>query len=364
MKPWKFKDLKGQAPANCEAAPQRALQTCNVPPSGFHAGGAPDARSLHADGRAMERSPRPWARIGLIAGLLTAAFDLALYVHLGLDPQFGTPLGRAFAFGLFVVTYGGLGWVIGRLVEARTRARADREVIAAQYEELQQRQQQVLHYEKLAAIGRLAAGVAHEVRNPLGVIRSSAALLYESLEEPDDVAERSHTFIEEEIARLDAYIASLLQFSRPLQPQPADVDAADLARRVDDLARAELAAQDVALVVDVEQARGSVDPDLVSQVLYALVLNAGQADADRVELRGRRTEDAFVFEVADDGAGIDAEARPRIFEPFFTTKAQGTGLGLAMADKVAQAHGGSLELVEPGLGPAGRGACFRLTVPA
>jgi two-component system, NtrC family, sensor histidine kinase HydH len=314
---------------------------------------------------AMERATRPWGRIGLVVGVAVAGADLGLYVALGLDPKFGAPWQRTFALVFFLATYGALGWVIGRLVEARARARADKALIEAAYAELEAKQRQVLHYEKLAGVGRLAAGVAHEVRNPLGVIRSSASLLYESLDAPDEVADRSHAFIQEEIDRLDAYIASLLDYSRPLEPRPADVDAVELGRRVDDLARAELAGRDVALVVDIEQTRGQVDPDLVSRVLYSLVCNAGQSDgAGRVELVGRRGPQALVFEVADDGGGVPEEVRERIFEPFFTTRAQGTGLGLAMAEKVAQAHGGCLELVDGGLGPGGRGARFRLTVPA
>ncbi len=305
---------------------------------------------------------RSWARIGFVVGLVTAVADLALFVSLGMDPAFGAPWQRTAALAIFVATYTGLGWVVGRLVDARAEARAQTELIEAQYAELEQKQAQVLHYEKLASIGRLAAGVAHEVRNPLGVIRSSASLLYESLDAPDDVADRSHRFIQEEIDRLDAYIASLLQFSRPIQLHPAATEAQVLAQRVDDLARSELAGRDIALVLKVEAAKGEVDPDLLAQVLYSLVVNAGESAAGKVELSGRRSEGSLVFEVADDGEGVDEQSAPRIFEPFFTTKAQGTGLGLAMAEKVAQAHGGRLELVGEGL--ESRGARFRLTVPA
>jgi two-component system, NtrC family, sensor histidine kinase HydH len=307
---------------------------------------------------------RSWSRIGLLAGLVVAVFDLGLYLWLGLDITFGSPAQQATALVFFVVTYVALGWVIGRLLEERENAKQQAATIEAQYAELEDKQAQVLHYEKLASIGRLAAGVAHEVRNPLGVIRSSASLLFESVPEPDDVATRSHRFIQEEIDRLDGYIASLLQFSRPIQLQTADTDAAELVQRVDDLTRTDLASRDIALIVEVEQARGAVDPDLLSQVLYSLVINAGESDAHRVSLRARRQDQTLVFEVTDDGAGVSEESRPRIFEPFFTTKAQGTGLGLAMAEKVVQAHGGRLELVDGGLGPEGGGACFRLTVPA
>ena len=111
----------------------------------------------------------------------------------------------------------------------------------------------------------------------------------------------------------------------------------------------------------------TADPELVAQLLLGLATNAAEAaqPGGRVELRARREPGRVVLAVADDGPGVPAEDRERIFEPFFTTKERGTGLGLAMAERIARAHGGALRLVPgAGAGPGGSGACFELALPA
>jgi signal transduction histidine kinase len=110
----------------------------------------------------------------------------------------------------------------------------------------------------------------------------------------------------------------------------------------------------------------AVDPDLIAQLLLDLVTNAGEAVAPggRVELRARAEPGAVVLAVADDGPGVPEPERARVFEPFYTTKAKGTGLGLAMAERIAKAHGGTLRVVPgAGAGPGGAGACFELVLP-
>src|SRR5262249_11940369 len=118
-----------------------------------------------------------------------------------------------------------LGYVIGKLLEARTQAREDARTIAAQLHALETSQRAALQNEKLAAIGRLAAGIAHEVRNPLGVIRASASMVREHFTTTDE-AYRACEFIREEIDRLNGFITSLLTFSRPaeLRLQPVAIE--------------------------------------------------------------------------------------------------------------------------------------------
>ncbi len=111
----------------------------------------------------------------------------------------------------------------------------------------------------------------------------------------------------------------------------------------------------------------SADPDLLCQVVYGLVSNASEAlgKGGRIIVRTQRLPDGVRVEVSDSGPGVEPDAAPHLFEPFFTTKATGTGLGLPMAERIAQAHHGSLEFVGgAGAGPDGRGACFRLDLPS
>ncbi len=114
--------------------------------------------------------------------------------------------------------FGMLGFAVGKLALGRQRARRDADIIERQFHELEEPQRTLLQQEKLAAVGRLAAGVAHEVRNPLGVIRASASMVQESFS-PGDDGHRACAFICEECDRLNALISALLTFSRPTEPK-------------------------------------------------------------------------------------------------------------------------------------------------
>jgi two-component system sensor histidine kinase HydH len=305
--------------------------------------------------------------LGALAGLALGVGDTWLLTLTGVEMRLGardaTPL-VALTFATNLVL---LGWLAGRLAMARARARADAETIRRQQQALAASERTALENEKLAAIGRLAAGIAHEVRNPLGVIRASAAMLRDHFAPADD-AHRACGFILDEIDRLDGLIASLLAFARPttLRLRPARLE--EMVARAAALAGETLRERDAKLVAapgapDLEVA---VDPDLISQLLLGLLTNAAQAvpPGGRVELRARVEPDAVVLDVADDGPGVPEEDVERVFEPFFTTKASGTGLGLAMAERIARAHGGTLRVVPgAGAGPQGRGACFELVLP-
>ena len=305
--------------------------------------------------------------LGALAGLALGVGDTWLLTLTGVEMRLGardaTPL-VALTFATNLVL---LGWLAGRLAMARAQARADAETIRRQQEALAASERTALENEKLAAIGRLAAGIAHEVRNPLGVIRASAAMLRDHFAPAED-AHRACGFILDEIDRLDGLIASLLAFARPttLRLRPARLE--EMVARAAALASETLRERDAKLVsaLSAPDLELAVDPDLISQLLLGLLTNAAQAvpPGGRVELRARVEPGAVVLDVADDGPGVPEEDRARVFEPFFTTKASGTGLGLAMAERIARAHGGTLRVVPgAGAGPQGRGACFELVLP-
>jgi signal transduction histidine kinase len=313
------------------------------------------------------RTKRRRGLIGVLAGVAMGLGDMALFSALGVDMRIGGHDVVAGVMGLFIVTYGVLGWVIGRLVEARERAAADARTISEQLQALAASQHALMHSEKLAAIGRLAAGVAHEVRNPLGVIRASASMLEEGSALDDD-ARQACRFIREEIDRLNGLITSLLAFARPTEPRLASVAPDAVIDRALRLATPEAERRRIALVRDTPPALPDVraDPDLLAQVLLGLLVNATEAvgEQGRIVVRASADAAAVTVDVADDGPGVAPGNAEQVFEPFFTTKASGTGLGLAMALRIAQAHGGTLELAPgAGAGAGGAGACFRLRLP-
>jgi two-component system sensor histidine kinase HydH len=304
---------------------------------------------------------------GLALGALAGAIDASALLLFDADLTLAGRDVTVPLIGLFLGTFAALGFAVGRLAMARERARRDADLIARQLRELEDSQRALLQHEKLAAVGRLAAGIAHEVRNPLGVIRSAASVVQEGFGKHDD-SWRACEFIREETARLDGLVTALLDFAKP---RPLRVQRVGLATVAE---RALPVADEVAARAGVTLERQTVgvlpaleaDADLLAQALIDLVSNAVEASAvgGRVVLRLIGDAQEALVEVADSGPGVAAENVERVFEPFFTTKAQGTGLGLAMACRIAEAHGGSVSLVEGrGAGGDGAGACFRLRLP-
>ena len=310
---------------------------------------------------------RRWDLFGAAAGLLLGIGDTLLLRATGVAMTISGSDATWLVGVTFTSSTALLGFLVGRLIRARARARRDAETIAQQRSALADSERAALQNEKLAALGRLAAGIAHEVRNPLGVIRASAAMVQEHFE-PEAEDHRACGFIMEEIDRLDGLIGSLLAFAKPapLQVRPSAVE--DWVERASVLAQEKLRQQGVALrrQLCASTAMVPADPDLLSQALLGLLTNAAEAleAPGTVEIRSRDDGDTLVVEVADDGPGVAPDDRDRVFEPFFTTKARGTGLGLAMASRIVRAHGGELRLVPGGgSGPNGRGACFALHLP-
>jgi signal transduction histidine kinase len=229
--------------------------------------------------------------------------------------------------------------------------------------------------EKLAAIGNLAAGVAHEIAAPLHVIRGRAELLLrrESLPDPQ---RRNLSIIIEQIDRITFIVRNLLDFARRREPRVERFDLGSVVAGVTEFIEPEFARRDIDFTVDVPGPLHIMgDPQLLHQVLLNLLVNAMQAlepaGGGRVVVNAREeAADAgstIVVSVDDDGPGIAQDVLPNIFDPFFTTKSgQGTGLGLAIARSIVLEHGGSIEAGNhPANDPrfAGRGASFRVVLP-
>ena len=310
---------------------------------------------------------KQWVLWCTVAGALLGLGDLLAFLTLGLEMRLAGRSVLTEVMIVFMVTYGGLGFVIGKLLEARAQARADARTIESQLHALEASQRSALQNEKLAAIGRLSVGIAHEVRNPLGVIRASASMVQEHFT-PQEEAYRACTFIREEIDRLNGLITSLLAFSRPAELRLQTVEINQVIDRALQLTTEELRRREIttARESDVSLPPVVADPDLISQVVFGLILNAAEAIGKdgQIVIRTQPGPQELQVEVLDTGPGISLVDADRVFEPFFTTKASGTGLGLPMAAHIVHAHGGNIEVVpHGGVGKNGTGARFRVRLP-
>lgn len=216
--------------------------------------------------------------------------------------------------------------------------------------------------ERLATIGQFAASIGHELRNPLGVIESSQFLLRQHLKQAgvDDPKILRHLDkIAGEVQRSNKTITDLLELARGRPPARRQVPVRQV---VDAAAAATAIPPGVTLTIDVpHDATMDADPDQLARVLANLMQNAVQAMVDEgtivVSYAGDATQ--ATLRVADSGPGVPAEIRGRVFEALFTTRAKGSGLGLALCRRIAEAHGGTIALE-----PSAAGACFAVRIPA
>jgi signal transduction histidine kinase len=223
-------------------------------------------------------------------------------------------------------------------------------------------QDQIKIQERLAALGELSAGIAHEIRNPLAAIRGFVELLGRKV--PDPPGKRTVANILKEIAGLDQIVSDFLAFARESALQPVETDPGELVREAVALAlpRDERDALEVRVEVTSGLPPVFLDPGAVKQVLINIIQNAAIAmgpDGGTLTIRVDAANGGTAFRIADTGPGIPADIRDRIFNPFFTTRADGTGLGLAIANKLVEGHGGRIQ-VENG---DGGGATFTLWFP-
>jgi signal transduction histidine kinase len=207
--------------------------------------------------------------------------------------------------------------------------------------------------EKLASLGTLAAGVAHEIRNPLTAIKAWLFMHQRSLRSGTQ-EEADAKIISQEIDRLERIVKDFLVFARPSEPQVRPFLAEEPLREVHRLLAPQLQKAHIRFTVEpAPPVRVSADPQQIKQVLINLVQNASEATgpngtvelrarSDRMWLRDKEAEVA-VFEVADTGKGIPPDVEKRLFDPFFSTKETGTGLGLSIAARIVEKHGGLLQ---------------------
>jgi len=218
--------------------------------------------------------------------------------------------------------------------------------------------------ERLSALGRLSAGIAHEVNNPIGIMTSRIELILMDADAtglPSETVEDLRV-VHRNAIRVATIAKNLLSFARetPRERTPVDID--DVVRNVLLLASIEFRRQNVRLLLDLKSgSKVLAQPNALEQVVLNLVTNAVEAmpDGGEVRIRTSRTDDRVQLVVADTGRGIPAEDLAHIFDPFFTTKPSGTGLGLSVSYGIVQDHKGTIEVQSE----AGKGTTFVLTFP-
>lgn len=235
------------------------------------------------------------------------------------------------------------------------------EQLAEAHVHVQQAEEAVRRSDRLAALGQLSAGLAHELRNPMGTIKASAEMLGRNVSVENEVAREVAGFITSEVDRANSLITRFLQFARPLQLR---LDTADLAHTLDRaVAAAERECPGIAIYKNYEPEIRPFpfDAELMERVFYNLVLNAAQATSPggAVTVKTRAAGGTAEIAVIDRGVGIHPGQFDSIFNPFFTTKPQGVGLGLAIVSKIVDEHGGKIAVEsEPG-----KGSIFRVLLP-
>ncbi len=249
-----------------------------------------------------------------------------------------------------VLVYAVVATVVALLV---VQLRRDRESLRASLTELESARDRLVTEEKLAAVGRFASAIAHEVRNPVAMIGSALAL---ARDPASSAAERDqwHEVAGQEARRLEALTGDFLAYARQKKPERRRATAATTVGYVADLARARLADAGVAVTEECPpDVAAAFDEYQIQEALLNLVVNAADATppGGRVTVgAGPAPGGAVGFFVENSGPAIPSDVVPRLFEPFFTTKPKGSGLGLAITRTIARGHGGDLvlEANEPG----------------
>jgi len=218
--------------------------------------------------------------------------------------------------------------------------------------------------ERLAALGRITAGVAHEVKNPLNSMRLWLENLKESLPaEMDTNAMQAVQVLDKEIDRLDAVVKRFLDFTRPMEVRLEATQLADILREVVEVAQPQLRKSkvEVAQLLPIDVPEVYVDRALLKQAVLNLVLNAVEAmpSGGRLQLMLSRRGEMAEISVGDTGKGIPPENKQKIFQLFFTTRPGGSGIGLASTFRIVQLHNGSIDFTSE----VGRGTTFRIELP-
>ena len=286
-----------------------------------------------------------------VAGGLTAAvvssIAYAPHIHTAWSHNPPYTVSQYAELAVFVSLGLSVGLIASRERRLTNRYRETAESLERANLELRESGEQLRRAGRLSALGEIAAGLAHEIRNPLAGVKGALEIVSARASAGTPEAEFSG-IATRELQRLEGLVQEFLDYARPKPPRLRQASLPDVVGRVVSLLGPEAERAGVALTVEGEDASPEIraDPEQIEQVLVNVVLNAVQAsprDA-HVQVRHQARNGRCLIEVADRGPGIPPDAAARIFEPFFTTKERGTGLGLAISQRIVAAHQGEIRI--------------------
>ncbi|MEE9260334.1 MAG: ATP-binding protein [Candidatus Scalindua sediminis] len=227
---------------------------------------------------------------------------------------------------------------------------------------LAQAEEQLRHADRLSALGKLSAGIAHEVRTPLASIKGTAEIISDKFKPTDKEYEFAKILIKE-VDRLDTVVAEFLDFARPKPPELKLADINDIIKSVLKLTEYEIAKSKISLRTRFEKSLPSifVDPEQMKQVFLNLIINAIQAmpNGGTIEIESGQNTSDIVCKFTDTGTGISEEQQEKLFTPFFTSKESGTGLGLAIVHGILEGHKGKIKFTTK----ENQGTTFIISLP-
>jgi two-component system, NtrC family, sensor histidine kinase HydH len=295
----------------------------------------------------------------LVFILLSSGAYLTFVVFVEKPSQITVDLGLRI---IFIAVVGNLANILAEELRAQSRKhQLTAEQLANANKQIQQAEEAVRRSDRLAALGQLSAGLAHELRNPLGTIRASSEMLARNVSAENEVAREMAGFIAAEVDRCNSLITRFLQFARPLQLKAATADLSHTIDHAVEMVQREIPGIAIYKNYEPEIRPFPFDAELMERVFYNLLLNAAQASSPggAVTVKTRAAGGAAEIAVIDRGVGIGPEQIDNVFNPFFTTKPDGVGLGLAIVSKIVDEHGGKITVdSEPG-----KGSVFRVLLP-
>jgi two-component system sensor histidine kinase HydH len=265
---------------------------------------------------------------------------------------------------IFLPVVGYLTWQLAESTRTETRrAQTVAGQLAQANQDLREAEANVRRTERLAALGQLTAGLAHELRNPMGTMKASAEMLARQVADSGPVAVELAGYISSEVDRTNSLITRFLEFARPLQIRRETCDLNELAEKTVRRVEREQAGSGISLHLNLapELRPIAADGELLERALANLLVNAIQASpqGSTVTLKTRPTGHGVEIAVIDRGSGIAPELLEQVFNPFFTTKKDGVGLGLAIVSKIVDEHGGHLSVTSE----LGKGTHFLVDLP-
>jgi signal transduction histidine kinase len=298
-------------------------------------------------------------------GLTTAVVLSSLYlIHIRHDwshhPDYSFQQYAEIAMFFIIAALGGyLSQVQRKTRERLEKAGAELE---GAYQKLNETFDQLRHADRLASLGQLSAGIAHEIRNPLGSIQGAVDILVQDMPKDDPKSEFAQ-IARKEISRLERLTSEILQFSKPAPPKQLLMDWREIVDAACRLCSDQAHRQGVEIVKPLQslEAMILVDPEQVKQVLVNILINAIQAQPNggRITVEGKNNSGDLILSIQDNGLGMTQDQLDRIFDPFFTTRREGTGLGLSISFQLVKNNGGRIWAESE----SSRGSCFHVSFP-